>query len=125
MQWYLAVLKKYVVFSGRAHRREYWMFFLINVIFTIVARVADSFLGTGYLLYGFYACATLLPSVAVGVRRLHDTDHSGWWTLIAFVPLLGAIVLLVFLIREGAQNDNRFGPSPEGSIRTGPQPTAV
>ncbi len=119
MNWYLKVLKNYVGFSGRARRTEYWMFTLFSVIAAIIAMVLDNLLGLassqlGYgPIYGLYALAVLLPSIAVGVRRLHDTDKSGWWMLIGLIPLLGAIVLLVFFVLEGTHGENRYGPDPK------------
>ena len=127
MDWYLKVLKNYVGFSGRARRKEYWMFTLFSVIFAVVAMILDNVLGLaskeiGYgPIYGLYALAVLLPSLAVSVRRLHDTDRSGWWLLIALIPFLGGIVLLVFMVLEGNHSDNRFGPDPkagEGAAAT-------
>ena len=120
MNWYLGVLKKYAVFSGRARRKEYWFFALFNLLASIVLSVIDyitgSFdaaLGTG-LLSGIYALAVLIPSLAVSVRRLHDTDHSGWWLLIALIPLIGAIVLLVFVLQDSKPGENQYGPNPKG-----------
>ena len=121
MSWYLRVLKKYAVFSGRARRREYWFFLLFNILASIVLAIVDGVLGTlnqeaGLGLFsGLYSLAVLIPGLAVSVRRLHDTDHSGWWILIGFVPLLGAIVLLVFMFMGGTPGDNRFGPDPKAS----------
>ena len=120
MNWYLGVLKKYAVFSGRARRKEYWFFALFSLIASIVLTVIDlmigSFdaeLGTG-LLNSIYALAVLIPSLAVSVRRLHDTDHSGWWLLIALIPLIGAIVLLVFVLQDSKPGENQYGPNPKG-----------
>lgn len=110
MNWYLAVLKKYVDFSGRARRKEYWFFFLFNFIIAIVLGIIDAMLGLGFL--GFiYMLAVLLPALAVTIRRLHDTDRSGWWILIALVPVIG-IVLLVFMVLPGTSGDNQYGPDP-------------
>jgi uncharacterized membrane protein YhaH (DUF805 family) len=100
MNWYLAVVKKYAVFSGRARRKEYWMFVLFNIIFSFVATLLDSVIGTtsdsGYgLLSVLYSLAVLLPTLAVGIRRLHDIGKSGWWLLITLIPLIGSIWLLV------------------------------
>ena len=114
MHWYLDVLKNYTGFSGRARRTELWMFWLINLGIAIVLTVIESILGLPGVLSGLYNLAILLPSIAVGMRRLHDTDRSGWWLLIAFVPLLGAIVLLIFFCLEGTKGPNRFGPDPLG-----------
>ena len=119
MDWYLKVLRNYVGFSGRARRKEYWMFYLVTLLITIGLVIVDSVTGTinaltGWgLLSGLYTLAVLLPSIAVSVRRLHDRDKSGWWLLIAFIPLIGAIVLLVWTVMEGDRGDNRFGPDPK------------
>jgi len=120
MSWYLAVLKKYAVFSGRARRKEYWFFILFNLIITIVLTFIDGAmggLGEGGIgiLSGIYSLAVFLPSLAVTIRRLHDTDRTGWWFLIAFIPLIGAIVLLVFMVLDGTPADNRYGPDPNGA----------
>ncbi|MFF3407258.1 DUF805 domain-containing protein [Streptomyces sp. NPDC002742] len=113
MHWYLDVLKKYATFNGRARRQEYWMFALINVIIAVALLVVDaSLLGTGVIV-PVYELAVLLPSLAVGVRRLHDTGRSGWWMLIAFVPLVGGIVLLVFLASDSKPETSEYGPSPK------------
>lgn len=120
MNWYLEVLKKYADFGGRARRKEYWMFTLFNVLFSFVLGILDGFLGTVSrdagigLLGGLYTLAVLLPSLGVSVRRLHDTDHSGWWLLIALVPCVGAIVLLIFMVRDSTPGPNQYGPNPKG-----------
>jgi len=120
MNWYLGVLKKYAVFNGRARRKEYWFFALFNLLASIVLSVIDymtgSFdaeLGVG-LLSGIYALAVLIPSLAVSVRRLHDAGHSGWWLLIALIPLIGAIVLLVFVLQDSKPGENQYGSNPKG-----------
>jgi len=120
MNWYLDVLKQYAVFKGRARRKEYWFFILFNLIASVVLTVIDFMtglldaeLGIG-LLSGLYSLAVLIPSLAVTVRRLHDTDRSGWWLLIGLVPLLGAIVLLVFMLLDSTPGDNRYGANPKG-----------
>ena len=115
MNWYVAVLKKYVVFSGRASRKEYWMFFLFTVIFSIVAIVLDNVLGIAIqgLSYGpiyiIYALATLLPSLAVTVRRLHDIEKSGGYIFVALIPIVGGIWLLVLVCTKGTVGSNAFG----------------
>jgi len=114
MDGYLQTLKKYADFGGRARRTEYWMFFLFNFIIGIVLSVVDYVLGTGGIIGALFALALLIPAVAVGVRRLHDTDRSGWWLLIAFVPLIGAIVLIIFFVLDSSPGDNRFGANPKG-----------
>ena len=121
MQWYLDVLKtKYAQFSGRARRREYWMFFLFNLLVTVALLIVDAITGTltpsGLgLLSGLYTLAVLVPGIAVSIRRLHDTDRSGWWLLIGLVPLLG-IVLLVFMCFDGTPGDNQYGASPKAAV---------
>lgn len=114
MDNYLAVLRKYVEFSGRAKRREYWMFFLVNLVISIILSFIDRAIGltsdTGVgLLSGVYGLAVLLPSLAVTVRRLHDTGRTGWWVLIVLVPLIGWIVLLIFMVLDSTA-DNEYGP---------------
>ena len=122
MSWYFAVLKQYATFSGRARRKEYWFFVLFNIIASMILAFIDGMTGTFSaeismgMLGGIYALAVLLPSLAVSVRRLHDTDRSGWWLLIAFVPIVGAIVLLVFAVQEGKTVGNQFGANPKEAI---------
>jgi uncharacterized membrane protein YhaH (DUF805 family) len=121
VSWYLEVLKKYAVFSGRARRAEYWYFVLFNIIVAIVLSLIDTLLGTfdfvqGVgLLSGLYALAVLIPTLAVTVRRLHDVDRSGWWIFINLIPLIGTIVLLVFAVTDGTPGSNRYGPNPKES----------
>ncbi|MEV5973105.1 DUF805 domain-containing protein [Streptomyces sp. NPDC051921] len=112
MNWYLDVFKKYAVFSGRARRKEFWMFFLFNLIAAIVLSIIDAALGI-QLLSLIYTLGTLIPNLALSVRRLHDTGRSGWWLLIGLVPLVGFIVLLVFYCTEGDQSQNEHGPNPK------------
>ncbi|HVK08788.1 MAG TPA: DUF805 domain-containing protein [Gemmataceae bacterium] len=113
MQWYLKVLQNYVGFDGRARRTEYWMFTLITIIISIALAVLDVMTGIGVLGL-IYGLATFLPGLAVSVRRLHDTNKSGFWILIAFIPLVGAIILLVFMATEGDRGSNNFGADPKG-----------
>ena len=115
MDWYLAVLKKYAVFAGRARRKEFWMFVLFNLIISIVLGIVESIIKTGGILGGIYALAVLIPSIAVGVRRLHDIDRTGWWLLISFVPIIGLIVLIVFAATDGTPGDNKYGPNPKAA----------
>lgn len=113
MEWYLKVLKNYVGFQGRAQRKEYWMFVLFNFIVSIVLAILESILNISSVLTGLYSLAVLLPSLAVGVRRLHDTGRSGWWLLISLIPLIGTIILLVFLCQDSQENANQYGPNPK------------
>ncbi|MFG2181457.1 DUF805 domain-containing protein [Streptomyces abikoensis] len=113
MHWYVDVLKKYAVFSGRARRQEYWMFTLISTVISIVVAIAEGVLGTNSVIGTVYVLAVLLPSLAVTVRRLHDTDRSGWWVLIGLIPVVGWIVLLVFTCLDSQPQPNKYGPSPK------------
>lgn len=113
MNWYLKVLQNYAVFNGRARRKEYWMFVLFNVIFSIgIAIIEGSFRGRALaqgatpIASNLYNLALLVPSIAVGVRRMHDTNHSGWFLLIP-------IYNLILACREGTQGPNRFGSDPK------------
>ena len=119
MNYYFAALKKYVDFSGRARRSEYWYFALFNIIFLIVAMALDNLLGTTvppmpygafYIIYGMLV---LIPGLAVFVRRMHDLGKSGTYIFLAFIPLIGAIWLLVLLITEGEAGDNKYGADPK------------
>ncbi|MCK4706107.1 MAG: DUF805 domain-containing protein [Gammaproteobacteria bacterium] len=119
MNWYLQVLKKYAVFSGRARRKEYWFFVLFNIIFSIAFTVIDGVTGTldptmGMgLLSLLYSLAVLIPSISVTVRRLHDIGRSGWWLLIILIPLLGAVILLVFMFLDSKPEENQYGANPK------------
>jgi uncharacterized membrane protein YhaH (DUF805 family) len=119
MNWYIHVLKNYAEFSGRARRREYWFFCLFNILISIVLAMIDGLTGTfdsdaGMGLLGaVYAVGVLIPSIAVSVRRLHDTDRSGWWLLISLIPVIGVIVLIVFLVLDSTPGSNRFGENPK------------
>ena len=103
---------KYVTFTGRSSRPAYWWFYLFGVLVLIVALAIDYALGAGGILYALAALAMLLPNLAVFVRRLHDAGHSGWWLLIALLPLIGAIVLLVFTL-QGSDAPNQWGSGPD------------
>ena len=121
MNWYLEVLKKYAVFDGRAQRAEYWYFFLFSMIISLVFVAIDIATGSfnqesGFgLLSGIYTLAVLIPTIAVGVRRLHDTNRTGWWMLLALVPLIGFIVLIVFFVIDSDPSANEYGENPKGS----------
>ena len=127
MNWYLKVLKNYVLFSGRARRKEYWMFILFNTIFAIIAAIIDNILGTTFkietvfgiltLPYGYfyllYGLCVFLPTWAVSFRRLHDIGKSGWWYFICLVPIIGGIWLLVLLVTDSIPGENQYGPNPK------------
>lgn len=113
MYWFLKPFRQYADFTGRARRKEYWLFALFNIIIAF----ALSFLGELVELFGYllviYNLAVIIPSLAVTARRLHDTGRSGWWQLISIIPLLGGIVLLVFLCLDGEDGNNKYGPNPK------------
>jgi uncharacterized membrane protein YhaH (DUF805 family) len=117
-----AALGKYATFSGRARRSEYWVFIFfylfVYVAFLIAGALTKSSsatLGAALSLTGaVFSLAMIIPSIAVSVRRLHDTDRSGWWFLLALVPLIGSLVLMVFFLLDSQPGDNRFGPNPKG-----------
>ena len=119
MKEYLDVLRKYAVFAGRARRREYWMFTLFNALAAaflwVVAMVGLLWNGgyVGMFLYMAYGLAVLLPGLGVFVRRMHDTGRSGWWFFLNFIPLVGAVIVIVFLCGEGQPGENKYGPDPK------------
>jgi len=121
MSWYIKVLKNYAVFSGRARRKEYWMFVLFDFIFTVVLYIIDGFIAIYSnidigVLSLIYALGTFIPALAVAIRRLHDTNHSGWWYLIGLLPLTGWIILLIFYVRDSDSTYNDYGPNPKEEV---------
>jgi uncharacterized membrane protein YhaH (DUF805 family) len=125
VNWYREALRKYATFEGRARRKEYWFFALFNFLALVVLTVVDMAIGTFNeqaeigLFGGIYLLAVLIPSIAVTVRRLHDTDRSGWWILLNFIPVVGSIVIMVFAVLDSQPGGNRFGPNPKGVIGAG------
>ena len=118
MDWYLNVLRNYIGFGGRARRKEYWMFILVNVMFVLEVSIVDKILGWEWasgegVLTSIYGLFILLPSWAVQFRRLHDTDRSAWWLLLLLIPIVGWIVILIFNCQSGTPGENRFGPDPK------------
>ena len=127
MHWMLMPLRRYAEFSGRSRRKEYWMFFLLNLLIglvvwglllaTFVAGMSEEAMTVVmtpvFILYGLVALAFIIPGLAVTVRRLHDTDRSGWNILLGLIPIVGVILLLVFYCTEGTPGPNRFGPDPK------------
>jgi|ERR1043165_6327400 uncharacterized membrane protein YhaH (DUF805 family) len=122
MNWYLEALKKYADFSGRSRRKEYWLFVLFSVLISIVLQIIDGALGlfsrdlNAGLLSSLYGLAVLIPSIAVAIRRLHDTGRSGWMYLLIFVPCIGWILLLVWFIEDSSPGTNEYGPNPKKEI---------
>lgn len=116
MRWYLAVMRRYTGFDDRADRTEFWWFMLWTTVITVVLIILDTVLGTGNeyfgLLEALYTVAAIVPSLAVGARRLHDIGRSGWWQLILLVPIIGLIVLIVWWATEGDGSPNQWGRDP-------------
>lgn len=119
MSWYLEVLRKYAVFTGRARRKEYWFFVLFNIIFLLILTFVDRAIGTYNMQSGvgvltsIYWLAVLIPGIAVAVRRLHDIGRSGWWLLIVFIPAIGPLILLVMMLFNSQPGPNAYGPNPK------------
>ncbi len=127
MKWYLKCLNQYADFSGRARRTEYWMFTLFNMIFTLLTLFIGALLGTALFgasgtiigsmgLYVLYLIAIFIPGLSVFVRRLHDTENSGWMFFILLIPLIGSIWVFVLLIMDSKPGENKWGPNPKGII---------
>jgi uncharacterized membrane protein YhaH (DUF805 family) len=115
------ITKKYAQFSGRARRREYWMYTLINTLILLVLNVLESTLGLSYeqgdvlgggWVSGLYSLLLIIPSLAVAIRRLHDTGRSGWTILLGFIPLVN-FVLIYFLAQDSTKDSNKWGPNPK------------
>jgi uncharacterized membrane protein YhaH (DUF805 family) len=112
MNWYIAALRKYADFGGRARRSEYWYFHLVNFIISAVLS------GVGYIadfaeVGSIYSFAVLVPSIAVSVRRLHDIGKSGWNVFLALIPIIGWVVLIVYHVRDGELGENEYGVNPK------------
>jgi len=119
MEWATLPLKRYAEFTGRSRRKEYWMFTLLAIGIYIVASILDRIAGMNGMIAGRYgpitvlvALGLLVPSLAVSIRRLHDSDRSGWWLLLGLVPMVGEIIVLVFMVLKGTRGANRFGADP-------------
>lgn len=113
MEYWLACWNKYATFSGRARRKEYWMFVLFNFLFAAGIQIVDTALGATGALSALYSLAVFLPGLAVCVRRLHDIGKSGWWCLIVLVPIVGAVAMIVFACTDSQPGDNAYGPNPK------------
>ena len=109
IDWFVKCLKNYANFTGRARRKEFWFFTLVQFIILIIAQIIDSVIGTEFVLYALIVLALLIPSLAVSVRRLHDLSKSGWWYLIALIPLIGAIILIIWFATETKAEVNQWG----------------
>lgn len=120
MNWFVSCLQRYAVWTGRSGRQEYWHYAGIYLLVTVVVAMLDAIVGRPMAargssvgpLQGLFTLAVLVPTLGVCIRRLHDTNRSGWWLLIGMVPVLGMLVLLVFSALAGDRGSNRFGPPP-------------
>ncbi|UAB75860.1 DUF805 domain-containing protein [Mesoflavibacter sp. SCSIO 43206] len=123
MEWYLKVVRdNYANFEGRARRKEYWMFTLFQIIIIFILALLGGLLGgasesvLGMLPLGIYALATFIPGIAVTVRRLHDTNKSGWYYLLSFIPYIGGIIMIILTVIEGDRGPNKYGPDPKNPL---------
>ena len=119
MEWFVKVFQRYADFEGRSRRKEYWMFTLFNLIFIYGLMILMSFSPLLMIIYLIYLLATIIPSLAVAVRRLHDVEKSGWFILLGFIPLVGAVILLVWMVSEGTKGPNKYGPDPKDESGSG------
>jgi uncharacterized membrane protein YhaH (DUF805 family) len=111
--WKLVVLERYAKFDGRAGREEFWFYVLASVAIYVALLILAQVSGIFAVLYFVYWLATIVPSIAVGIRRLHDTDKSGWLLLVGLIPFVGFIILLVFYIQAGTEGPNQYGAAAE------------
>lgn len=110
--WKLVVLERYTKFDGRARRAEFWWFVLANlIVYVVLAILAGAVSAIFWVLYVAYALAMIVPSIAVAIRRLHDTGKTGWLLLISFIPVVGPIILLVFYLLDSTPGTNQYGTS--------------
>ncbi|WP_026953037.1 DUF805 domain-containing protein [Algoriphagus mannitolivorans] len=124
MEYYLEALRKFNRFSGRSRRKEFWIFGLFYLLFIFLAVFLDTLLGITFdeesivgPIYLLVVMVHFIPSLAVSVRRLHDTGRSGWWYFISLIPILGSIILFVFLCLEGNPGPNNYGKDPKAAFR--------
>ena len=109
MEYFLDAFRKYADFAGRTTRQQYWMYILIYVVISVVLSIIDAAIGTA-VLSAIFSVVMLVPSISIATRRLHDIGRSGWWQLIGLIPLLGIIILIVFLVQD-SHGDNEYGPN--------------
>jgi uncharacterized membrane protein YhaH (DUF805 family) len=131
IDWVLEVFSKYATFDGRARRKEYWYWYLFNFIVSIFISVVSLVIngtetdnGIGWfglfinIVVIIYSLGVFIPNLAVTVRRLHDTNRSGWWYFISMVPFIGGIILFIYLIEDSTPGDNQYGPNPKDGLET-------
>jgi len=117
-------LRRFAQFDGRSRRAEYWLFLLFTILADIVALLLGGLFDNPpspdaqpeMIAYAILSLALLLPSLGVAVRRLHDTNRSGWWYLLIFLPIIGGIIILIFMLTPGVRGPNRYGPDPKAKL---------
>lgn len=117
MNWYLKVVKgNYANFKGRARRQEYWMFAFINLMIAVLLSIVDTvvFSAGNFIFSSLYMLIVLIPGIAVAVRRLHDTSRSGWWMLLAVIPVIGVLALIIMMCVDSTPAPNQYGSNPKG-----------
>lgn len=119
-EWYIDVVKnKYAKFDGRAGRKEFWYFILVNIIIIFTLSLIDGLTGTFSseigmgLLSGIYTVVVLIPGIAVSIRRLHDSGLCGWWILLGIIPIIGGLILIILYVRDSTDEANKYGPNPK------------
>jgi uncharacterized membrane protein YhaH (DUF805 family) len=131
MKWYFQVLRKYAVLVGRARRKEYWIFNLNHAVIIFGLKGFELLMGRFApssrisLIEPLYLLATFVPLVAVSVRRLHDTNRSGWWFFMFLIPIANLILFLSFMTEDSQSGENQYGPNPKGDLVAGTDPNAV
>lgn len=117
IEWYKKPFQKFLVFEGRSRRKEYWTFVLVNFVISLILGGSGGLLGTGTgTLSGLFSLIILIPSITVGVRRLHDTGKSGLWLLIGLIPVIGLIVLIIFMVQDSEPGSNQYGANPKAAV---------
>lgn len=112
--WYMEALSKYVEFSGRARRKEFWTFVLVNFVISLILSFLDNVIGMGFGFIGMlFSLAIIIPTIAAGVRRLHDIGKEGLWILIGLVPLIGWIIMIYFYVQDSEPGSNQYGANPK------------
>lgn len=115
MAYFVDFWKNYVNFSGRTRRAGFWWPWLFLIIINIVFSIIDSVVFQANILSGIFSLAVIIPQLSLSARRLHDIGKSGWWYLICLIPLIGAIVLIIWWAKEGDSGDNAYGPDPKAA----------
>ena len=113
MDWYMQAWRNFNKFDGRSRRTEFWMFYLVNIAVSFALGAVEALLGSPGFLSWLYSLAVLLPAVAVGIRRLHDTGKTGLWIIGIFVPFLNLVVLF-FMTQDSQPGTNQYGANPKG-----------